>query len=258
MRRRLIKALVTAALLSIFSMCPAQGHATSFNHMITKVNSITNEIIEQKNKTYIRYTTASLNIREKPDANSKIVGSLRYNQKVTVKIYDNNWSVIKYKGSYGYVRSKYLSDHSKKYRKYLIPENEGYKSFMDYRKITDESSPQYVLQQQAYTGDYGIRMVDGRYCVAIGFAFEPVIGQYFDLVLENGTVIPCVISDEKDPADCTDLIFTDDNGCCTEFVVDIDNLNKSSAISGNISSLNDKWNSPVEKIIIYRKNVMEE
>ena len=78
-------------------------------------------------------------------------------------------------------------------------------------------------------------------------------------MLENGTVIPCIISDEKDPYDTDeDNIFTSDNGCCTEFVVDTDVLNSRASMMGDISYCDENWMSPVEKIKIYDKNVMEE
>ena len=49
-----------------------------------------------------------------------------------------------------------------------VPSNNSFKAYMSYTAITNTSSPQYKLQQQAYTGNYGIRMVDDRYCIAVG------------------------------------------------------------------------------------------
>ena len=39
--------------------------------------------------------------------------------------------------------------------------NTEFKTYMDYRTITDTSSAQYDLQQHAYTDSQGIRRVDG-------------------------------------------------------------------------------------------------
>lgn len=253
-RRRLKQTLITALLLFIFCICPIQGQ--TIQDLMDKVIDVGIRKAKEQNRIYnkihIRYTTTSLNIRKEPNTDSKVIGCLRYNQKVKVKKYDKNW--VRYKN--GYICKKYLSKGSRKSIAYSIPEYSGYKSFMDYRKITDESSPQWKLQQDAYTGDYGIRMIDNRFCIAVGFAFNPKIGQYIDLKLENGVIIPCIISDEKAIYDTDENnIFTSDNGCCTEFVIDIDELNSKVNISGDISSCCKKWDSPVKYIKIYNKNV---
>ena len=79
-----------------------------------------------------------------------------------------------------------------------VPANSGFKSYMPYTAITSKNSNQYKLQHtEAYTGEHGIRQVDGRYCIALGSYFGKEIGTYYDLVLENGTVIPCILADRK-------------------------------------------------------------
>ena len=123
--------------------------------------------------------------------------------------------------------------------------------------ITLAGSEQKILQDEyAYTGKYGIRQINGRYCVAVGSHFTTKIGQYFDLILENGEVIPCILADQK--ADCdtdSDNIFTGHNGCATEFIVDADVLNYYAKRDGDISSCCEEWDSPVETIKIYQKTV---
>lgn len=264
MKDKLILAIFMACISTVFYRCPVEGR------VINEINEIKYEeiVLKQKEresqkeqKPITRYTKTSLNVRKEPNTNSKILDVLNFNEKVKVKKYNKNWFIlVKDKKEYGYVHRKYLRKTPVDYEVYYIPEYSGYKSFMGYSKITDASSPQWLLQEEyAYTGDYGIRMINGRFCVAIGFAFNPKIGQYFDLILENGTVIPCIISDEKDPYDTDeDNIFTSDNGCCTEFVVDTDVLNSRASIMGDISYCDENWMSPVEKIKIYDKNVLED
>lgn len=274
MRERLKKALLLGSLISIFCVVPVRGQTSDYYTEYSKVCEIATEAVttvkkvktektklKNKAKPVTRYTKAQLNIRKKPNVESDIIGVLNYNQKIEVKKVNKNWAVILKNGKKsGYVNRKYLSKKEMDSNTYWIPEYSGMKSWMDFRKITSTTSPQYKLQHEyAYTGSYGIRMVDGRYCVAIGYAFDPHIGQYFDLVLENGAVIPCVISDEKSVYDTdSDNIFTLATDCCTEFVIDIDNLDKSSAKMGDISYCNETWDSPVEKIKIYEKNVLED
>lgn len=139
------------------------------------------------------------------------------------------------------------------YTEYDVPANSGFKTWMSYKTITSKSSPQYILQHtRAYTGDYGIRQVDGRYCVALGSYFTTEIGTIFDLVLENGTIIPCILADQK--ADIhTDVnnIMTLGSGCVSEFVVDRPALNKMAKRMGDISYCCEEWKSPVVKIRVY-------
>ena len=108
----------------------------------------------------------------------------------------------------------------------------------------------------AYTGDFGIRQVDGRFCVALGSRFTTSIGQYFDLILANGTVIPCVLGDAKSDAhtDATH-IFTVANNCCSEFIIDRNAASSTVLKMGNCSWACDEWKSPVKTIRVYEKNV---
>ena len=127
---------------------------------------------------------------------------------------------------------------------------------MPYTAITSKSSPQYKLQQQCHTGLYGIRVKDGRYCVAIGTGFNADVGTYFDLILANGTVLPCIVADIKSNkhTDSNNMI-TKASGCLTEFVIDSSKLNKNAKRMGDISYCNEDWDSRVEKISVYDKNV---
>lgn len=146
------------------------------------------------------------------------------------------------------------------YTTYSIPENTGFKSYMDYKYITSSNSFQYKLQTlYAYTGDYGIRMVDDRYCIAIGTYFGVNVGQYLDLILENGTVIPCVLSDIKADIHTDETnIVTLLNGCVSEFVIDTDYLDTTAKKMGDISYCMDEWKSTVVQIKIYNKNIFAE
>lgn len=135
----------------------------------------------------------------------------------------------------------------------------GFKSFMDYRTITDESSKQYELQDKyAYTGNYGIRMVDGRYCIALGSYFTSEIGQYVDLVLDTGVVVPCVLADQKDDEYTDDMnVTTTHNGCMSEFVVSTEDLGDAVKLYGDISYCNNIFNGNVIEVRVYDNNVFD-
>ncbi len=126
----------------------------------------------------------------------------------------------------------------------------GFKSYMSYKMLTDRSSAQYQLQLNAYTGNYGIRMINGRYMVAIGSYFGLEIGDEFDIILENGTVIPAIMGDLKDNKDTdSNNVYTVATNCCTEFIVDTSSYEfKQYKNMGDVSYACEEWNSKVVAI----------
>lgn len=148
-------------------------------------------------------------------------------------------------------------DDEIEYTEYKVPTNNGFKSFMPHSSITDKSSKQYKLQNDyAYTDESGFRKVDGRYCIAIGTAFNADIGDHADLILENGEIICVIIADLKaDIHTDSKNIATKSNGCVSEFIVDSKQLNKYVKKHGDISHHKEEWNSPVIKIKIYNQNI---
>lgn len=259
--------LFTAAMIC-FASCNVQEDSGKQDNDIGQIKEIKIEYLDGW------VNVESLNVRKEPSEQSEIVGYLLFNDKVRYRACNENWLVIEYDGNEAYVYSEYISnedmgydsyeqyslDEIYGYKEYDAPGNSGFKSFMDYRTITLIDSPQYELQESfATTGNYGIRMVDGRYCVAVGSHFTSDIGQYFDLILDNGTVIPCVLADQKDDAHTDGSnIITMHNGCMSEFIVDMYSLNESVRYNGNISLCTDKWNSSVVGVKIYNKNVFDE
>lgn len=87
-----------------------------------------------------------------------------------------------------------------------------FKSYMDYRKITNRSSKQYALQQEAYTGKDGLRYVDDRIMVAMA---GRSVGDILDITLEDGTVLEVIIGDIKGNTKCAHS-----DGSILEFIVD--------------------------------------
>lgn len=160
----------------------------------------------------------------------------------------------------GYVPLSSFSDNVETPVTSLIPfypTYHGQKTYMDYRTITSTGTYEYKLQNTvAYTNnDDGIRMINGRYCIAVGTAFGARIGQYIDLTLENGTVIHCVMGDTKsDEHTDPEHVFTVASGCCSEFIVEIEKLN-GVAKSGDVSNAHPEWKSAVSKIMVYNKFV---
>jgi hypothetical protein len=131
-----------------------------------------------------------------------------------------------------------------------------FKSYEDYRDITSIYSPHYRLQHEyAYTGDDGIRMVNGRYCIALGSYFVTRIGQYVDIVLSNGTIIPCILGDQKADHHTGSLhVAHSTDSSVVEFIVDRKSLPDLPRKMGSISYSYSEWRSPVVQVIVYDIN----
>ena len=202
----------------------------------------------------IGWTKTSVNVRREPNVVSDILETYSFNKKIKYIKHDDEWVKIKFKGENAYICKKYISKKKCTYRDYVVPNTSGFKSYMSYKCITSTSSPQYKLQRQkAVTGKYGIRQINGRYCVAIGSHFARRVGTLFDLILKNGTIIPCILSDQKSDKDTdSQNIVTRHNGCLSEFIIDPNALKHEANKMGDISYCNEKWNSPVKKIRVYK------
>ena len=209
------------------------------------------------------WTTSSLNVRKQPNTESDVLDVLPFNTYIRYYEYDDEWAEIAFDDGHAYVNRNYISDEECSFIMYNIPEYYGFKSWMSYKAITNKSSRQYKLQQIASTGYAGVRVVNDRFCVAIGTAFGTEIGTYIDLILENGTIIPCIVGDVKDPKHTdSSNVFTivtknKKTYCCSEFIVNTKQLDKNAAKAGDISYADDNWDSPVVSIIVYDKNIFE-
>lgn len=232
--------------------------------IIAGISNKSTEYMKQTNVD-IRYgyTTENVNVRTEPSFSAEIYGIAPFDSFIVYKDYDENWvEILNFvngeKEKTFYMSNQYFSDTPCGYEEYSIPDNNGFKSYMSHKSITDKTSNQYTLQKSyAYTGDFGIRKVKNRYCIAIGTAFNTKIGDYVDLILENGEVIPSVVSDIKADKDTdSNNIATIHNGCVSEFVVDAPVLADNIAKHGDISVAKDEWNSKVVKIKIYDKNIL--
>lgn len=218
-----------------------------------KLLSQSKEKIKYKKK-YV--TSTYVNIREQPSKNSEVIKQVSFNERVIIignKLTNGCWYTVDLNDKTGYIHKDYVSDKTINYKIYNVPYAKN-KTWMPYTTITSRRSKQYKLQQKAYTGDYGIRMVNERYCVALGSHFECKIGQYFDLILANGTVIPCIMSDQKanKHTDSANIITTSTN-CLSEFIVDRNALNYEAKRDGDISSCCPEWKSVVKQIKVYEK-----
>lgn len=204
---------------------------------------------ELSNVGYVN--VSGLRVRENPDINSNVVEYLSWGDKIEYSEYDDEWLVIKVNDNYSYVSKKYISNTLPNYKSKRVV-GDTRKSYMDFKMITSKDTPQYKLQHKyAYTDDTGIRMVDGRYCVALGSYYTHKIGQYVDLVLENGTIIPCIIGDQKDDRDTNASHTIAHDGSATEFIVETKALSGKTRRMGDIGYAQSDWLSNVVEVRIY-------
>ena len=203
------------------------------------------------------WTNTSVNVRKEPNTESKILEVYDLNTYVSYSEYNEEWAIIEYGNDYAYICSKYISNEVCNYKIINIPNYSGFKSYMAYTTITSKNSQQYKLQQIAYTGKYGIRMYDGRYCIAVGTGVTSNVGTYVDLILENGTVIPCIIGDIKSDVhtDASNILTVHSN-CCSEFIIDKIQFDETAKRRGDCSYVCDEWRSKVVKIKVYDIDVI--
>ncbi len=234
-----MKKAIIAVTMILFTVLGVQGEA--------KADSLSSNYRLYKTG----YTVEDTYVKEEKDVDSENKDFLIQNTKVYYSKINEEWGKL---ANGGYIRLESVSSEKTTWQ-YQIPTYSGKKSWMGYN-LFGSGTDQYKLQQLAETDRNGLRKVEGRYCVAIGSHFGTAIGQKFDLILENNVVIPCVMGDQK--ADChTDSanIFTQ-NGCCSEFIVDSAGLNPDAMQSGDVSSINEKWDSPVVTVVVYDENVL--
>lgn len=131
------------------------------------------------------------------------------------------------------------------YRTIAVPSHadNSFKTYMDYRAITDHTSQQWKLQEKAYTDDKGLRKVGDYYCVALGSAFSSEIGAKFEITLEDGQTFKAILADQKADrhTDTTNKYRQLDNGKINvvEFIVDTNKLENLPKVMGDVSHVSD-------------------
>ena len=127
----------------------------------------------------------------------------------------------------------------------------SFKTYMDYKKITDKSSKQWHLQQLAYTDSEGFRKFNDSYLVAVGTYYADEVGKEFRVTLDSGIVFHAMVGDIKQDihTDANNQYVTM-NGNIMEFIVDVDKLDELTKKLGDVS------NSGLEGAIIKIEEVV--
>ncbi len=141
--------------------------------------------------------------------------------------------------------------------------NKTYMRFQNLGYNTGNKQSALSRGAYAYTGDYQMRMVDGRYLVALGTYYTSTIGQYVDIMLEDGTVLPCILGDVKSDThtdetrryqkwDKSVLEFIVDSPIITHGADKYDYFHAVTGLNGNFSDVG-AFSSKVKTIRVYDK-----
>lgn len=139
------------------------------------------------------------------------------------------------------------------------------KTYMYYTSVTNKSSEQYSFlnSDDCYTDfSTGVRMVGNRYCIALGTGYCSKVGTRINLVLENGSVIKCILGDVKSDMHTDSKTHTyhvggyvgdtyyKGDGSVVEFIVDKEVfLDVREDKSGTVNWV-DGFDGKVEKVVI--------
>lgn len=130
---------------------------------------------------------------------------------------------------------------------YGVPAGNTYfKTYMSYKAITDTTSAQYELQQEAYTDDSGLRKIGSYYVVVMGSYYAKNIGDKFLIYLDTGEKIKVIIGDFKadehtDETNRYRNVYNSNGDYISknviEFIVDITTLDETAKNWGDISAI---------------------
>lgn len=127
-----------------------------------------------------------------------------------------------------------------RYNELDLPEEADgkFKTYMDYRKITDKTSKQWELQQHAWTEERGFRKIGEHFLVAVGTFYADEVGKELLIEFEDGQQIKAIVGDIKQDRhiDPTNR-YVPINGNIVEFIVDTKKLDPEVVRRGDVSLL---------------------
>jgi hypothetical protein len=119
------------------------------------------------------------------------------------------------------------------------PVDTSFKSYTDYRCITDRTSPQWAVREQCFTDEDGMRRIEAPngeidYIVALGSAYTTTVGDRFIFTLDTGATFTATVGDLKqdrhtDPSHR----YIERDGNVAEFHID------SEAVSARVLQMGD-------------------
>jgi len=113
-----------------------------------------------------------------------------------------------------------------------------FKTYMDFRAITNKNSKQWQLQQHAWTEGRGFRKIGEHFLVAVGTFYANEVGKELLIEFEDGQQIKAIVGDIKQDrhTDPTNR-YVPINGNIVEFIVDTEKLEPEVIRRGDVSWL---------------------
>lgn len=113
----------------------------------------------------------------------------------------------------------------------------AFKSYTDYRCLS-RSSPQWALQEQAYTDENGLRKIGDAYLVAMGSYYGTTLGTTYVVTLSNGNSFTVILCDGKADrhTDANNQVCLS-NGSVIEFYVESDKMPSIIRQMGSVGAL---------------------
>ena len=136
---------------------------------------------------------------------------------------------------------------------YKIPEgNFSFKSFTDYRKITDKTSLQWQVRMASYTDSEGLRRLvsNNDLIIALGTYYTNNAGDRFKITLDTGSVLMCTIGDVKDDSNTSvsSLHRLTKDGNLLEIHIDQNVVSREVLLHGDVSYADESLVGNVVKI----------
>lgn len=117
----------------------------------------------------------------------------------------------------------------------------SFKSYMDYRTITNHASKQWKLQEKAHTNEEGFRVIDSDYLVALGTYYAASCGERFRVTLSSGKSFTVMVGDIKSNRDTNETkqycVRSNGSGGMIEFIIDSKKLDSFALRMGDVSCL---------------------
>lgn len=264
--RKITTCLVMLMMTLLFSCMPIDG-SVAFCSAKEKVK-VTKEVKTSK-KNSRKKKAAGKKVSNKKTSNKKSVSKKAAVKKTSSKKSVSKKTAVKKTSSKKSARKKAAAKKTSKkkvsskknarkkksfkerYTVYGTPEKNSFKSYMSYKAVS-RTSAQGKLQAKAKTDSKtGIRKVDGRYCVALGSYYCSKIGTKIDLVMANGSVVKCILADQKANRDTDAKNQKTSDGSIAEFLVDMDELPYKAKIMGNVSYALKELRGSISKVRVY-------
>lgn len=126
------------------------------------------------------------------------------------------------------IDSTYFIEENFRFEEVELVTNANKLTFMDYRMVTDTTSPQYRYRLEGNTGYLGIRKYKEYYQVAMGYKYAQ-IGDKFRVTFNTGEQIRVIVADSKGDR------YAHEDGSQLEFIVNSDIIPSSAWLYGDFN-----------------------